>query len=58
MVPVVEKLPVGFNLYPLPSLSQDDRLLIRVLKSNERHKTLKNYHNAQLSIFVRFQLKV
>lgn len=35
-VPVVEKLPVGFNLYPLPSFPQDDRLLVWVL-TNNRH---------------------
>lgn len=36
VLPVVEKLPVDFNLYPLPSLPQDDRLLVWVLKSNRK----------------------
>lgn len=33
--PVVEKLPVHFDLYSLPSLPQDDWLLVRVLQTNK-----------------------
>lgn len=33
--PVVEKLPVDFNLYALPSLPKDDWLLVWVLKTNK-----------------------
>lgn len=32
---MVEKLPVDFNLYALPSLPQDDWLLVWVLKTNK-----------------------
>lgn len=35
---MVEKLPVDFNLYALPSLPQDDWLLVWVLKKKKEHK--------------------
>lgn len=36
--PVVEKLPVDFNLDSLPSLPQDDGLLVWVLKTKHAKK--------------------
>lgn len=33
---VIKKLPVDFNLYPLPPLPQDDRFLVWILKTNAR----------------------
>lgn len=41
--PVVEKLPVDFDFYSLPSLPQDDWLLVRVLQTNKSKSSDSQY---------------
>lgn len=49
--PVVEKLPVDFNLYSLPSFPQDNRLLVWILQTMERWK-----NSVSLSLVITFNI--